>query len=79
MNHRHREKRVEADGETFPADHQAAVLALEPGTCPLRLEAWPFLFDGASTRLFRLPHPFRELGPDPAAAELMPESLGSYP
>jgi hypothetical protein len=79
MNHRHREKRVEADGETFPTDNQSAVFALEPGTCPLRLEARHVLVDGASTRLVRLPHPFRELGPDPAAAELMPEILGVIP
>src|SRR5919108_832643 len=52
VNHGDGEKRVEAGDETFPADHQAAVLPLEPRTCSRRLEARDVLFEGAPTRLF---------------------------
>jgi hypothetical protein len=45
MNHRDGEKHVEAGRETFPADDQSAVLALEPRKRPFGLKArdGPFL------------------------------------
>jgi hypothetical protein len=79
MDHRHREKGVEAGREAFPADDQAAVLALEPRERPLALEARDLLFHGAPTRLSVFPGAFPDLGPDPAAAELMAGILGIIP
>jgi hypothetical protein len=55
MPHRHREKGVEACRETVPAGNHAAVLALEPRTRPLGLEARDVLFHGAPTRLSGVP------------------------
>jgi hypothetical protein len=74
-----REKRVEADYETFTADHQAAVLPLEPRTCSLSLDAWDVLFEGAPARLFGVPDPFGHLRPDPACPEAVAESLRVVP
>jgi len=64
MPHRHREKRVETSGETFPADNHAAVLALEPRKRPLGLEARDVLFHGPPTRLSGVPDACGELGAD---------------
>jgi hypothetical protein len=79
MNDRDGEERLEACGETFPAHDQAAVLPQKPGQCPLGLEARDGLFDGAPTRLSRLPHPFGNLGPDTTGAEAMTEVFGIIP
>src|SRR5215475_10421191 len=76
MNHGHREKRIEACGETFPADHQAAVLALEPGKCPLSLIARDILFDWPAPRLAAFPDALRNLGADPTSTETTAEVLG---
>jgi hypothetical protein len=79
MNHGDGEKRIEACGETFPADDQAAVLPLEPRNCAPGLEARGILFNWAPTRPSGSPHPFGELGPDPASAESMTEVFGLIP
>jgi hypothetical protein len=71
VNHGHGKKRVEASGEAFPAHDQSAVLPLKPGKHPLDLEARDILFDRSPTRLAALPHPFRDLGPNPTCAEAM--------
>jgi hypothetical protein len=76
MNNRHGEKRVEACGETFPADDQAAIFTLEPGKRPLGLEARHLLFDGPPPRFAALPHPLRHLGTDPACAEALAQVFG---
>jgi hypothetical protein len=76
VNHSNSEKRVEAGGQTFPADDQAAVLALEPGKGALGLEARDILFDRTPTRFSGLPHPFGDLGADPALAEAPAEVFG---
>jgi len=79
MHHRDGEKRVEAGGETFPADDQAAVLPLEPGKCPLGLVARDVLFDWPPARVAVLPHAFGNLGPDTASAQTMTEVFGIIP
>src|SRR5437870_7486645 len=40
------QKRFEAGRNALPTDHQAAVLLLEPGKCPLRLESWDHFLIG---------------------------------
>jgi hypothetical protein len=64
MHDRHREKCVEACRETFPADDQSAVLALEPGKRPLGLETRDVLFHGAPPRLAVVPDAYGDLGAD---------------
>ena len=76
MHHRHREQGVEACRETFPADDQAAVLALEPRKRPLGLEAWDVLVHGAPTWLSGVPDSCRELGADTPWAEALAHVFG---
>jgi len=78
MPHRHREKCIEACRETFPADDQSAVLAVEPRKRPLGLEARDDPFDGASTRLSVVPDAFRDLGADTPVDEGDGEGLGRH-
>jgi hypothetical protein len=73
------EKRVEAGAETFPADNQAPVLALEPRKRLLSLQARDILFEGAPTWFFDFPDPFRNLRPDPALPEAMAEGFRVVP
>jgi hypothetical protein len=79
VNHGNRDKRVEASGEMFPAYHQAAVLALEPGQGTLGLEARDILVDRPAPWLAALPHPFGNLGADPTLAEAMAKVFGIIP
>jgi hypothetical protein len=76
MNHRNGEKRIEAGGQTFPADNQTAVLALEPGKPPLGLVAWDRLFDRPSPRHAAFPDAFGDLGANPVCAEAAAEVSG---
>jgi hypothetical protein len=76
MNHSNGEKRIEARGQTFPADHQTAVLVLEPGKRPLGLVARDLLFDRPSSRLAAFPDAFGDLGANPASAEAPSEVFG---
>jgi hypothetical protein len=73
------EKRVKAGAETFPADNQAAVLALQPRKRSLSLKAGDILFEGAPTWFFDFPDPFRNLRPDPALPEAMAEGFRVVP
>lgn len=79
MQHRDGEKCVEADGETFPAQDQAAVLPREPGTWPLGLVARNAFCDGPPSRAAVLPHACGNLWPAPASAQAMTESFGLIP
>src|SRR5918999_5356090 len=79
VNQSYGKKRVEASGETFPADNQAAVLALEPRKRPLGLITGHILFDRPPPRCAALPYPFGNLGPDAASAETMPKVCGVIP
>ena len=76
MHHRNREKCVEACRETFPADNQAAVLALEPRKRPLGLEARDVLFHGPPTRLSGFPDSFGELGADTPLTKALAKVIG---
>ncbi len=76
MNDSDDEKRIEAGSKTLPADNQSAVLALEPGECPLSLKARDALFDRPAAWPPSLPHPFRDLGANPACAEALAKPLG---
>src|SRR5688500_9091078 len=76
MHHGNGEKRIEARGQTFPADHQAAVLPLEPGQRPLGLVARDLLFDRPSPRLAAFPSAFEDLGPNAACSEASAEVCG---
>ena len=79
MHHRKGKKRVEASRAAFPADHQAAVLALEPRQCPFDLDARDVLFHGAPTPLVGLPHPLRKLGSHPTLPESIAKLFGGIP
>jgi hypothetical protein len=74
-----REKRGEAGAETFPADNQAAVLALEPCKRSLSLTAGDILFEGAPTWFFDFPDPPRNLRPDPRFRRQWRRAFASYP
>jgi hypothetical protein len=70
------EERIEAGSKTLPADNQSAVLALKPCARPFSLKARHALFDRSAAWPPSLPHPFRDLGANPACAEALAESLG---
>jgi hypothetical protein len=76
MHHSESEKRIEASGQTFPADDQTAILALEPGKRPLGLVARDLLFDRPSPRLAAFPDAFGDLRANPACAEASAEVFG---
>ena len=69
MHHGYGEKGMKARGQPFPADHQAAVLALEPGKRPLRLIARDRFFDRPSPRPAAFPNAFGDLGANATRAE----------
>src|SRR5919202_938725 len=77
VNCRKSKKRVKACGKALPTHDSAAILLLEPGKGALRLKAWDGLFDRSPPVFFRLPDPLRDLRPDPALAELLPQHLGT--
>ena len=77
MTHGHRKKCIEASGPTFPADDQAAILALDPGQCPLGLVARDLRVDRPSPRLAVGPSSRGHLGANPARAEAPAEVVGS--
>jgi hypothetical protein len=79
MHQSNGEERIEAGGAALPADDQPAVLALEPRERPLGLKARDSLLNRSSARLSGLPHPFRDLGSDPASAESMTQVLSVIP
>ena len=45
VDRRNRQNRLKAGRDALPADHQAALLLLEPGKGALRLESWDPFFD----------------------------------
>ena len=67
------QKRLKACGHALPADHQAAILLLEPGTCALGLASWDDFFDWSAPVVLRLPDPLRDLRPDIPLPELLPQ------
>jgi len=68
MDRDDRQKRVEACRNALPPDHQAAILLLQPGKRPLRLESWHHFFDRSATIFLGLPDTLWELCPDPPLA-----------
>ena len=68
MDRSHRQKCLKACGNTLPSYHQATILLLEPGECPLGLEPRHNFFDWSPRRLLRLLDPLRELCPYPTLA-----------
>lgn len=76
MTHGHREQRIEAGSETFPADDQPAVLAVEPGNGPLGLGARDFLVDWPAPGRTAVPSSFGQLGANPARAPATAEVAG---
>src|ERR671937_504783 len=62
---------LETCGDALPADDQATVCLLKPGTGPLGLEPWHHLCDGPTTMFLGLPDALRDLGPDPPLPELL--------
>src|SRR5919198_4835964 len=75
VNCRKSKKRVKACGKALPTHDSAAILLLEPGKGALRLKAWDGFFARSPPVFFRLPDPLRDLRPDPALAELLPQRL----
>lgn len=71
------QKCVKAGGNALPPDHQATILLLEPRKSPLGLEPRDNLLDRSAPIFLGLPHPLRELRPDPPFPELLPERFGS--
>src|SRR5215471_4752568 len=70
------QKRVKAGRNALPADHQAAILLLEPGKGALGLKSWHHLFDRSAALLLRLPDPLRELCPNTALPYHLTEHFG---
>src|SRR6266851_4651663 len=66
-------KRLKACGNALPADHQAAILLLEPGKGALSLKSWDGFFDRSAPVLFRLPDALRDLRPNTPLPELLPQ------
>jgi hypothetical protein len=79
VNYSNGKQRVEACGDSLPADGQAAVLPLEPGEGPLGLKVREPLCDWTPTWLSGLPHSFGDLGPDSAFAKSIAEVFGLIP
>jgi hypothetical protein len=73
------EKCIEAGGQTFPADDQAAVLPLEPGKGALGLKARNVLPEGTPTWFPGVPHPLGNLGPNPTFPESLAKICGIIP
>src|SRR6266705_2367674 len=69
------QKRLKACGNALPADHQAAILLLEPGTGALGLASWDDFFAWSTPVVLRLPDPLRDLRPDTPLPELLPQRL----
>jgi hypothetical protein len=74
-----RQERRKAGAEALPTHDQTAILLLKPGTGPLGLETGHADLDGSTTRLLRLPDPFRDLCPDAPCAELRTKVFGIIP
>jgi len=75
MNRSDRQKCLKACGNALPSHHQATILLLELGECPLGLEPRHTLFDRSATVLLGLPDPLRERCPDTPLPKLLPERL----
>lgn len=56
-----RQKCLKACGNALPSHHQAPILLLEPGECPLGLEPRHHVFDGSPALFLGLPGPLGEL------------------
>jgi diguanylate cyclase (GGDEF)-like protein len=56
-----RQKCLKACGNALPSHHQAPILLLEPGECPLGLEPRHHVFDGSPALFLGLPDPLGEL------------------
>jgi hypothetical protein len=70
---------MKAGGPPFPADHQAAVLAVELGTRSLSLIARDHLFDRPSPRLAAFPDTLGDPGAKTTVAEAPAKIVGSRP
>src|SRR5262249_32607889 len=69
------QKRLKAGRNALPADHQAAILLLEPGKGALGLKPWYHFFDRSAAIVLRLPDPLRDLRPDPTLAQYLPQGF----
>lgn len=90
MNNCQGQKCRKASCKAFPAHHQAAILLLEPGKGPLRLEPWHRYVERSAPMFLGLPDALRDLRADPALTELLAqgwritacirrEHLGAFP
>ena len=69
------QKRRKAGRKTLPADHQAAILLLEPGKRPLGLEPGHRLFDGSASGVLGLPDALGDLRPNATLPEPLPQGF----
>ena len=67
---------LKAGRNALPADHQTAILFLEPGKGPLRLESRDDFFDGSPPIFLGLPDPLWNLRTDTSLSQLLPERFG---
>jgi hypothetical protein len=73
------QKRVKASRHALPADPQAAGLLLEPGQGARGLQPGHAFFDRSAPVLLRLPDPLRDLCPDTALPQGLPQRFGLLP
>src|SRR5919108_3924229 len=73
------QERIKASSDTLPPDHQATILLLKPGKCPLRLEPWDDLFDRPATIFLALPDTLGQLCSDPTLAQRLAQSFRIIP
>jgi hypothetical protein len=70
MNGRHYQKRFETGGNARQADHQTAILFLEPGKGALCLKAGHHLYNWTGPVVLGQPDALGELRPDAALPDL---------
>jgi hypothetical protein len=68
-------KRRTAGRQALPTDDQAAILLLEPGQRPLRLEPGHRVVDGSPAGRLGFPDALRDLRTDPPPPELLPQGF----
>jgi len=76
VNHGNGEACMEAGREPFPADDQAAVLALKPRQRPLGLEARGVISYGTPPWLSVVPDAFGNLGAHSTSTEALAKGMG---
>jgi hypothetical protein len=73
------QKRVKASRNALPADHQAAILLLEPGKGALGLKPGHDFFDRSAPVFLGLPDPLRKLRPNPTLAQGLAQGFRIIP